>query len=39
MYGWDSYFILLGLVRDGELKLAKDMTDNCIYEIEHYGKY
>jgi alpha,alpha-trehalase len=38
MYGWDSYFILLGLVRDGELKLAKDMTDNCIYEIEHYGK-
>jgi len=38
MYGWDSYFILLGLVRDGELKLAKDMTDNCLYEIEHYGK-
>ncbi len=38
MYGWDSYFILLGLVRDGELKLAKDMTDNCIYEVEHYGK-
>jgi alpha,alpha-trehalase len=38
MYGWDSYFILLGLVRDGELKLAKDMTDNCIYEVEKYGK-
>jgi alpha,alpha-trehalase len=38
MYGWDSYFILLGLVRDGQLKLAKDMTDNCIYEVERYGK-
>ncbi len=38
MYGWDSYFILLGLVRDGELRLARDMTDNCIYEVENYGK-
>jgi alpha,alpha-trehalase len=38
MYGWDSFFILLGLVHDGELPLARDMTDNCLYEIEHYGK-
>jgi alpha,alpha-trehalase len=38
MYGWDSYFILLGLVRDGELTLAKGMTENLLYEIEHYGK-
>jgi alpha,alpha-trehalase len=37
MYGWDSYFTLLGLLRDGELELAKDMTDNFIYEVEHYG--
>jgi alpha,alpha-trehalase len=37
MYGWDSYFALLGMVRDGELELAKQMTDNFIYEIEHYG--
>jgi alpha,alpha-trehalase len=37
MYGWDSYFTLLGLVRDGEVQLAKDMTDNLIYEIKHYG--
>lgn len=37
MYGWDSYFTLLGLLRDGELPLAKAMTDNFIYEIEHYG--
>ena len=38
MYGWDSYFILVGLLRDGELALAKGMTDNFLYEVEHYGK-
>jgi alpha,alpha-trehalase len=37
MYGWDSYFILLGLVRDGELPMAKGMTENLLYQIEHYG--
>ena len=37
MYGWDSYFILIGLLRDGELELAKGMVDNAIYEIAHYG--
>src|SRR5437763_586488 len=38
MYGWDSYFIQVGLLRDGEIDLAKDMIDNFIYEIENYGK-
>ncbi|HEX3034509.1 MAG TPA: trehalase family glycosidase [Thermodesulfobacteriota bacterium] len=38
MYGWDSYFILLGLVADGRIELAKAIMDNFIYEIEHYGK-
>jgi alpha,alpha-trehalase len=38
MYGWDSYFIQIGLLRDGEISLAKDMADNFIYEIRHYGK-
>jgi alpha,alpha-trehalase len=38
MYGWDSFFILRGLLADGELALARDMTDNLIYEVEHYGK-
>ena len=38
MYGWDSYFIQLGLLRDGELALAKDMADNFLYEIRNYGK-
>jgi len=37
MYGWDSYFIQLGLLRDGELTLARDMTENFLYEIAHYG--
>jgi alpha,alpha-trehalase len=38
MYGWDSYFIQLGLLRDGENSLAKDLADNFIYEIRNYGK-
>jgi alpha,alpha-trehalase len=37
MYGWDSYFIILGLVRDGRLDLARDMVDNFLFEVEHYG--
>ena len=38
MYGWDSYFTQVGLVRDDELVLAKNMVDNFLYQIEHYGK-
>jgi alpha,alpha-trehalase len=37
MYGWDSYFILLGLLRDGEVERARGMVENFIYEIRHYG--
>lgn len=37
MYGWDSYFIALGLLRDGRVELAKAMVDNFVYEITHYG--
>lgn len=37
MYGWDSYFIALGLLRDGRAGLARSMTDQCLYEVEHYG--
>ncbi len=36
-YGWDSYFIVVGLLRDGRLDLARSMVDNFIYEIENYG--
>lgn len=47
MYGWDSYFSVLGLLESIEetnkcrlhdLFLAKSMADNFVYEIEHYGK-
>jgi alpha,alpha-trehalase len=37
MYGWDSYFIVRGLVRDGRIELAKGMIENFLFEIEHYG--
>ncbi len=38
MYGWDSYFIQVGLVRDGEIELAQNTVDNFLYEIENYGR-
>ena len=38
MYGWDSYFEALGLIRDGYVGLSKAMVDNFVYQIEHYGK-
>ena len=38
MYGWDSYFILLGLLHDGQTALALSMTNNFLYEVRHYGK-
>jgi alpha,alpha-trehalase len=37
MYGWDSYFILLGLESDHKEALAKGIVDNFLFEIEHYG--
>ncbi len=38
MYGWDSFFISLGLLQDGRVELARSMVDNLVYEIEHYDK-
>ncbi|MGA8028581.1 MAG: trehalase family glycosidase [Bryobacteraceae bacterium] len=38
MYGWDSFFIQVGLLRDDELNFAKDMADNFLYEVKNYGK-
>lgn len=37
MYGWDSYFIIRGLLRDQRLELARGMVNNFLFEIEHYG--
>ncbi|PIU00915.1 MAG: trehalase [Bdellovibrionales bacterium CG10_big_fil_rev_8_21_14_0_10_45_34] len=38
MYGWDSYFIALGLIESGKIELAKAMVDNFVYQTNHYGK-
>ena len=37
MYGWDSYFIVLGLIADHREELARGMVENFFFEIEHYG--
>ena len=39
MYGWDSYFIIVGLLRDGRLEMARGMVENFFFEIEHYGTF
>jgi alpha,alpha-trehalase len=36
-YGWDSYFILLGLIHDEHFDLARGMVENFFFEIENYG--
>ncbi|HEY0759337.1 MAG TPA: trehalase family glycosidase [Acidisarcina sp.] len=37
MYGWDSYFILLGLVADHRVELARGIVENFFFEIDNYG--
>jgi alpha,alpha-trehalase len=37
MYGWDSYFILLGLVSDKHTDVARGMVENFFFEIDNYG--
>ena len=37
MYGWDSYFIVLGLLADHHNDLARGMVENQLFEVEHYG--
>ena len=37
LYYWDSFFTLLGLIRDGELGLAQGMVDAMTDLIETYG--
>ena len=38
MYGWDSYFIAMGLIIDDKINLAVAITENFKYQIDHYGK-
>ena len=42
MYGWDSYFIIRGLLSGSppdpsNVALAEGMVENFFFEIEHYG--
>jgi alpha,alpha-trehalase len=37
MYGWDSYFIIRGLLSDDKPDLARGMIENFFFELEHYG--
>ncbi|MGD0693656.1 MAG: trehalase family glycosidase [Terriglobia bacterium] len=37
MYGWDSYFIIRGLLEAGRLDLARGMVENFFFELDHYG--
>src|SRR5262249_49776887 len=36
MYGWGSYFIIVGLLQDGRLDLARGMAGKLLFEIEQY---
>lgn len=37
MYGWDSYFIIRGLIEAEKIDLAYGIVENFFFEIEHYG--
>jgi alpha,alpha-trehalase len=38
MFGWDSYFNARGALASHRPELARDLLENYLYEIEHYGK-
>jgi len=38
MFGWDSYFNGRGALASGKKELARDLLENYLYEIDHYGK-
>ncbi|KAF7311296.1 Trehalase [Mycena kentingensis (nom. inval.)] len=37
LYNWDSYFITLGLLVDGQVSMAQGIIEHFIFEIKHYG--
>jgi alpha,alpha-trehalase len=37
MYGWDSYFIVIGLIQDDRVPIAKGIVENFFFEIANYG--
>jgi alpha,alpha-trehalase len=38
MYGWDSYFIQVGLLNADKIEMAKNLADNFLYQMRYYGK-
>lgn len=38
MYGWDSHFINLGLLAAGRIDQAREMVENHLYQVQHYGR-
>lgn len=39
MFYWDSYFIIQGLkTEESRQKLIRGIVDNCLYEVETYGR-
>ncbi len=38
MYGWDSYFHVLGLLQDDAVDRARALVENQLYEVKHYGQ-
>jgi alpha,alpha-trehalase len=37
-YYWDSYFTSLGLLQIGRTELVRQIVQNFVFEIRHYGK-
>jgi alpha,alpha-trehalase len=38
LYAWDSYFIILGLLQDGRIDLARGLAENLLFQVKCYGK-
>lgn len=38
LYGWDSYMMAIGLLEHGRIAMAKSITINFAFCIQHYGK-
>lgn len=38
LYGWDSYMVAIGLLENGRVSMAKSMSINFAFCIQHYGK-
>lgn len=37
IYGWNSYFIAMGLLAEGRISLAQSIADQHLYQVRHSG--